>query len=104
VRSASSPHEAATLLTNSAFVAGSLDNLTAVVVALRGYKNNATVASSVAEPFWTASRPFVGWEHNFLECVNRLTVTHVDADPDRRPCLLEAPWLDPCAAHHVCAF
>jgi len=104
VRSASSPHEAATLLTNSAFVAGSLDNLTAVVVALRGYKNNAPVASSVAEPFWTASRPFVGWEHNFLECVNRLTVTHVDADPDRRPCLLEAPWLDPCAAHHVCAF
>lgn len=36
-RSAGSPQEAATLLTSSAFHAGSLDNVTAVVVALRGY-------------------------------------------------------------------
>lgn len=51
VRSAHNPQEAATLLTNSAFVAGSLDNLTAVVVALRGYKPYAPPAKSVAEPF-----------------------------------------------------
>ena len=37
-RSADSPQHAAKLLTSSAFAAGSLDNLTAVVVALRGYK------------------------------------------------------------------
>jgi len=36
VRTASSPQQAASLLTKSAFVAGSLDNVTAVVVALQG--------------------------------------------------------------------
>eukprot|EP00965_Chrysotila_dentata_P093482 3088269-Pleurochrysis_carterae.AAC.1 len=41
VRAASSPQQAASLLTKSAFVAGSLDNLTAVVVALKGYKPQA---------------------------------------------------------------
>jgi len=50
-RSAPSPQEAANLLTNSAFHAGSLDNVTAVVVALRGYRPNSGVApASVAEP------------------------------------------------------
>jgi hypothetical protein len=50
VRSAASPQEAATLLTSSAFHAGSLDNVTAVVVALRGYKpRGRTTVSSVAE-------------------------------------------------------
>ena len=50
-RSASSPQAAADLLTKSAFVAGSLDNLTAVVVALRGYvpKSKGISAHSVAE-------------------------------------------------------
>jgi len=56
-RSAGSPQEAANLLTSSAFHAGSLDNVTAIVVALRGYKPNAgtlTAAASVAEPFGSA--------------------------------------------------
>jgi len=51
-RSAGSPQEAATLLTSSAFHAGSLDNVTAIVVALRGYQpvgGGLTVAASVAE-------------------------------------------------------
>jgi protein phosphatase 1L len=41
VRSAENPEQAAQLLTNSAFAAGSLDNITAVVIALRGYKAGA---------------------------------------------------------------
>jgi len=52
-RSAGSPQEAANLLTSSAFHAGSLDNVTAVVVALKGYKPKAgtlAAAASVAEP------------------------------------------------------
>ena len=49
VQSASSPQEAASLLTHSAFVAGSLDNITAVVVALRGYKPAPPSARSVVE-------------------------------------------------------
>lgn len=56
VASAASPEEAANLLTHSAFVAGSLDNITAVVVALRGYKpagaSAAITAPSRAEPRW----------------------------------------------------
>merc|ERR1712060_836201 len=48
VRTASTPQQAASLLTKSAFVAGSLDNLTAVVIALRGYKK-LSVAPSVIE-------------------------------------------------------
>lgn len=66
VRSAHNPQEAATLLTNSAFVAGSLDNLTAVVVALDGYKPHAAPAKSVAEPSLRAllcePRPRYLWE------------------------------------------
>ena len=50
VQSASSPQEAANLLTHSAFVAGSLDNVTAVVVALRGYKPAPQAARSLVEP------------------------------------------------------
>ena len=50
-RSAATPQEAANLLTSSAFHAGSLDNVTAVVVALRGYKANGQLAASPAEPF-----------------------------------------------------
>ena len=49
-RSASTPQAAAELLTSSAFHAGSLDNITAVVVALRGYQPKAgTLAASPAE-------------------------------------------------------
>jgi serine/threonine protein phosphatase PrpC len=55
VQSASSPQEAANLLTHSAFVAGSLDNVTAVVVALRGYKPAPPSARSLIEP--SAPRP-----------------------------------------------
>jgi len=50
VRSAASPADAASLLTESAFAAGSLDNITAVVVALRGYQPASPIARSVAEP------------------------------------------------------
>ena len=50
VQSASSPQEAASLLTHSAFVAGSLDNVTAVVVALRGYRPAPPTARSLIEP------------------------------------------------------
>uniref|UniRef100_A0A7S0J6S1 PPM-type phosphatase domain-containing protein n=1 Tax=Calcidiscus leptoporus TaxID=127549 RepID=A0A7S0J6S1_9EUKA len=46
VRAASSPQQAASLLTKSAFVAGSLDNLTAVVVALRGYQPRLQMAAA----------------------------------------------------------
>lgn len=54
VRSAGSPQEAANLLTQSAFHAGSLDNVTAVVVALHGYKpRGVAAATSVAEGYWT---------------------------------------------------
>ena len=42
VRSAPSPEQGAHLLTSSAFAAGSLDNITAVVVALRAYRAGAT--------------------------------------------------------------
>jgi len=49
-RSAPSPQDAADLLTSSAFHAGSLDNVTAMVVALRGYRPNGVTAASVAEP------------------------------------------------------
>ena len=49
VRSAPSPEQGAHLLTSSAFAAGSLDNVTAVVVALRGYKAGA-------EPFVPSPR------------------------------------------------
>ena len=41
VRSAPSPEQGAHLLTSSAFAAGSLDNITAVVVALRAYRAGA---------------------------------------------------------------
>ena len=54
VRSADSPQEAAHLLTSSAFHAGSLDNVTAVVVTLKGYKPRGgapPAAASPAEPF-----------------------------------------------------
>ncbi len=46
-----SPQEAAELLTESAIVAGSLDNVTAVVVALKGYEGRSgqVVAHSAAE-------------------------------------------------------
>ena len=54
VGSAASPQEAANLLTHSAFVAGSLDNVTAVVVALRGYRRGAP-ARSPAEPIGRGS-------------------------------------------------
>ena len=55
VRSAGSPQEAATLLTSSAFHAGSLDNITAIVVPLRGYHTRASsAAASVAEEPVTA--------------------------------------------------
>jgi len=50
VQSASSPQEAANLLTHSAFVAGSLDNVTAVVVALRGYRPAPPSSRSLVEP------------------------------------------------------
>ena len=49
VRSAGSPQEAAALLTKSAFAAGSLDNLTAVVVALRGYNSDPQFVPSPLE-------------------------------------------------------
>ena len=49
VRSAPSPEQGAQLLTSSAFAAGSLDNVTAVVVALRGYEAGA-------EPFVPSPR------------------------------------------------
>lgn len=49
VRSSPSPQEAATRLSNSAFMAGSLDNLTAVVVALEGYNPSIGAAASPAE-------------------------------------------------------
>ena len=75
VRSANNPQEAATLLTNSAFVAGSLDNLTAVVVALHGYKPHAPPAKSAAEPFTRS-----------MMC-----------EP-RQMGLMESVWLDNCVA------
>lgn len=43
-------------------MSGSLDNLTAVVVALRGYKPDKSVASSVAEPYKLLSSRIVGWD------------------------------------------
>ena len=49
MRSAGSPQEAAALLTQSAFAAGSLDNLTAVVVALRGYNSGPQFVPSPLE-------------------------------------------------------
>jgi len=49
VRSAGTPQEAAALLTKSAFAAGSLDNLTAVVVALRGYNSGPQFVPSPLE-------------------------------------------------------
>lgn len=54
VRGAGSPTDAASVLTESAFHNGSLDNVTAVVVALKGYRPGA-VASSVAEPSVSAT-------------------------------------------------
>lgn len=56
-RSASTPQDAADLLTNSAYIAGSLDNVTAIVVALRGYKNGVrAMHPSPAEPFSRAPK------------------------------------------------
>lgn len=49
MRSAGTPQEAAALLTKSAFAAGSLDNLTAVVVALRGYNSGPQFVPSPLE-------------------------------------------------------
>ena len=54
VQSAGSPQEAANLLTHSAFVAGSLDNVTAIVVALRGYRPGESAARSLVEPMASA--------------------------------------------------
>lgn len=48
-RQAADPQQAANLLTSSAFAAGSLDNLTAVVVALKGYSPTPQAALSVVE-------------------------------------------------------
>ena len=50
VRSAQSPAEGAQALTSAAFSAGSLDNITAVVVALRGYKPPTGPAISTHSP------------------------------------------------------
>ena len=61
-RSAGSPQEAANLLTHSAFHAGSLDNVTAVVVALRGYKPRGLgAAASVAEPSRAGGGGVAAW-------------------------------------------
>ena len=61
-RSAASPQEAANLLTSSAFHAGSLDNVTAVVVALRGYKPKAAPVASPAEPTGWEEREGSSWQ------------------------------------------
>ena len=45
MRSADTPENGARTLTGAAFAAGSLDNITAVVVALRGYKAGAGAAN-----------------------------------------------------------
>eukprot|EP00312_Isochrysidales_sp_CCMP1244_P024435 CAMPEP_0202778220 /NCGR_PEP_ID=MMETSP1388-20130828/54215_1 /ASSEMBLY_ACC=CAM_ASM_000864 /TAXON_ID=37098 /ORGANISM="Isochrysis sp, Strain CCMP1244" /LENGTH=372 /DNA_ID=CAMNT_0049447481 /DNA_START=32 /DNA_END=1150 /DNA_ORIENTATION=- len=49
VRAADDPQHAASLLTKSALAAGSLDNITAIVVALRGYRPRQIDAHSPAE-------------------------------------------------------
>lgn len=84
--------------------AGSLDNLTAVVVALRGYKSQPIVASSVAEPFLMGSRPNVGWLSVWPELGSEQPVPKLSATAERRSYLFEASWLDPTAAHHMSAF
>jgi len=94
VRSAHTPHEAATLLTNSAFVAGSLDNLTAVVVALRGYKAAQLKAAAPAEPFVLSPAVERG------ACAMREALLHAAPAPggSRFAGAWEAPpWLDPDA-------
>ena len=50
VRSAASPESAAQQLTSAAFSAGSLDNCTAVVVALQGYKAGELPADFIPSP------------------------------------------------------
>ena len=61
-RGATDPQQAANVLTNSAFAAGSLDNLTAVVIALNGYSPKPRAALSVVEAAQTfhASAPSSG--------------------------------------------
>ena len=67
VRSAATPQEAATLLTSSAFHAGSLDNVTAIVVALKGYKprGSEAAASPAEEP--AGRRDLLRWWPNHAE-------------------------------------
>ena len=82
MRSADTPQDAAALLTKSAFAAGSLDNLTAVVVALRGYKAGDHFVPSPIErgftqrdgrrlsPLWLALSEAAAWRGSPLHVVD----------------------------------
>jgi len=103
VRSAHTPHEAATLLTNSAFVAGSLDNLTAVVVALRGYQPKKGAAASVAEPYYGLHERWESLAQPRPSLATGWFREGADQALGRRASVWDAPWLD-ADTPWVCAY